>query len=208
MNRFRLSNYRAFLQQERIHAETIEQKLVSLLSSVEHSLKQHSALVKSERLILRSIGEEIQNFSSVSKLRNPNKNHCSNSSSFVGQKLAACEEKMHSEWFDSTQKLRIQLQTILSAYRRLIHNLKSRSFRSYVKLFQSANKNSSIATKRPVDYNCAALTCYTSLAELNYLKLYEVDLVFTPAYQFVKEVQATFEDQSDELASAFDTIKF
>ena len=205
---FRLTNYPNFLHQEKLQAIAIEHKLLSLLNTVELSLKQHSMLIKAEKYVIKSIGEEMRNFSEISKLRNPDNTSCSDSFSFVGHKIATCEDKLHNDWLESSFKLRVQLQTILSAYRRLIKILNSRSLKKYVKLFQTLNKQPKQGSKKVLESNAALLTCYTFLAELNYLKSYEIDLVFTPTYQFVKEVQTSFEEASEDLANAFDTIKF
>ncbi|XP_075245879.1 uncharacterized protein LOC142339607 isoform X2 [Convolutriloba macropyga] len=203
-----LTNYPNFLHQEKLQAIAIEHKLLSLLNTVELSLKQHSMLIKAEKYVIKSIGEEMRNFSEISKLRNPDNTSCSDSFSFVGHKIATCEDKLHTDWLESSFKLRVQLQTILSAYRRLIKILNSRSLKKYVKLFQTLNKQPKQGSKKVLESNAALLTCYTFLAELNYLKSYEIDLVFTPTYQFVKEVQTSFEEASEDLANAFDTIKF
>ena len=203
---FRLENCRQRFNFERLQAERMEEKLVKLHFAVDFAIKQYALQRRTERFIVRSIGQEIRNFCTVAKFRNPSNDVCCDSFLNAGQKISTCEERMRGEFGRSAQKMRVQLTTILSAYRKLLKLLSSKMVKNVVKTMESLSTNEGKNYQQ--SNQSAAITCYTVLAELNYMQFYEIDLVFTPAFQLLKDLQSCFEEIADDLACAMENITF
>ena len=136
--------------------------------AVDFALKQYALQRRTEKFIVKSIGEEIRNFCTVAKFRNPSNNVCCDSFLNAGQKISTCEERVRGEFGRSAQKMRVQLTTILSAYKKLLKLLSSKTVKNVVKSVEALS--TSEGKKENQQSNQSAITCYTILAELNYIQ--------------------------------------